>query len=186
MRRNVEVWGGQAKCIKHSHINQDLQREGLKTIAAVSILTLKVLIMRVLVKECSAFRIKRWTTTLLPQSVLQIVYIRICVKIIKWLLQGWKLAKLENLKMMLGALGLQGPGWVQGKALVRGSGGQRPPEAPGFKLFCKTHHPFPNSSNACCKLQITVIKKIVWMSKKRKELSFIVILYPLFSFCHKR
>ena len=27
MRRNVEVRGGQAKCIKHSHINQDLQRQ---------------------------------------------------------------------------------------------------------------------------------------------------------------
>ena len=83
MRRNVEVRGGQAKCIKHSHINQDLQREGLKTIAAVSILMLKVLITHVPVKECCAFRIKRCTTTLLPQSVLYIVYFSICVKIIK-------------------------------------------------------------------------------------------------------
>ena len=45
----------------------------VKTIAAVSILTLKELITRASVKECSAFRIKRCTTTLLPQSVLIIV-----------------------------------------------------------------------------------------------------------------
>jgi len=59
---------------------------------------------------------------------------------------------------------------VKVKALVRGpggqrppeapafklfSGGQRPPEAPAFKLFWKTHDTFPNSLNTCCKLQIT-------------------------------
>ena len=59
----------------------------LKMITAVSILTLKVLIMQALVKECSVFRINRCSTTLLPQNVLKIVYIRvyisICVDIIK-------------------------------------------------------------------------------------------------------
>ena len=35
------------------------------------------------VKECSTFRIKRCTTTLLPQRVLKIVYISIWVEIIK-------------------------------------------------------------------------------------------------------
>ena len=44
----------------------------LKTVAAVSILTIKVYITRAPVKECSAFRIKRCSTTLLTQSVLQI------------------------------------------------------------------------------------------------------------------
>jgi len=44
---------------------------------------------------------------------------------------------------------------VKVKALVRGPGGQRPPEAPAFKLFWKTHDTFPNSLNTCCKLQIT-------------------------------
>jgi len=39
------------------------------------------------VKECSAFRIKRCSTTLLPQRILLIVYISICFQIIKWLLQ---------------------------------------------------------------------------------------------------
>jgi len=48
--------------------------------------------------------------------------------------------------MMLGAAI---PWWVQGKVLVRGQRGRMPPEAPAFKLFWKTHDPFPNSSNAC-------------------------------------
>jgi len=58
-----------------------------KTIATVSIITLKVLITRAPVKECSVFRMKRCTSTVLPQSVLKIVYISICVKIINKLLQ---------------------------------------------------------------------------------------------------
>jgi len=52
-------------------------------------------------------------------------------------------------------LGLQGPRWVQDTVLVRDP---KTPEAPGFKLFWKTHDPFPNSSKACCKLLITVLK----------------------------
>jgi len=60
------------------------------------------------------------------------------------------LPKLENLKMMLGATR---PTVGLGKALVRG---RMAPESPAFKLFWKTHDPFPNSSNSCCKLQITV------------------------------
>jgi len=46
-------------------------------------------------------------------------------------------------------------------------------EAPGFKLFWKTHDPFPNSSKAC-KLQITVLKNCFGCQKKKK-LSIIVI-----------
>jgi len=42
----------------------------LKTIAAFSILTLKVNIMRAPVKDCSAIWIKWCSTTLLPQSIL--------------------------------------------------------------------------------------------------------------------
>ena len=67
-------------------------------ITAVSILTLKVLIMRALVKECSVFRINRCSATLLPQKVLKIVYIRvyinICVDIIKWLFKNYLAAHL--------------------------------------------------------------------------------------------
>jgi len=70
--------------------------------------------------------------------------------------------------MMLGARRLQGPQWVQGKALVRD---RQPPEASGFKLFWKTHDPFQNSTNACCKLQITVLK--YWCGCPKKERAII-------------
>jgi len=60
-------------------IYDNREKRNLKTIVAVSILTLKVLITHALVKECSAFRI----TMLLLQSVLKIVYISICVEIMK-------------------------------------------------------------------------------------------------------
>ena len=52
-----------------------------------------------------------------------------------------------------------------GQGLGRGS---KAPKAPWFKLFWKTHDPFPNSSKACCKLQIqcNCFEKLVWMSKK--------------------
>ena len=50
---------------------------------AVSILMLKVFGTPAPVKECSAFQIKRCTTMLLSQSVIKMVYISICVKIIK-------------------------------------------------------------------------------------------------------
>jgi len=79
------------------------------------------------------------------------------------------LPKVEKLKMMLGARGLQGPRWVQGKVLVRGPGGQRLPEAPGFKLFWKTHNQFPNSSKAYCNLQITVLKNWFGCPKKKES-----------------
>jgi len=55
----------------------------LKTIAAVSILTLNVLITCAPVKECIPFRIKLSITTILLQNVLTIVYISVHVKIIK-------------------------------------------------------------------------------------------------------
>ena len=42
----------------------------LKTIAAVTVLTLKVLITRAPVKECSAFRIKTVHNKMLPISTL--------------------------------------------------------------------------------------------------------------------
>ena len=60
-------------------IYDNREKRNLKTIVAVSILTLKVLITHAPVKECSAFRI----TMLLLQSVLKIVYISICVEIMK-------------------------------------------------------------------------------------------------------
>ena len=54
--------------------------------------------------------------------------------------KGWKLPKLENLKMVLGAaMHMVGPGQRHGHG-----------EAPAFKLFWKTLDPFPNSSNVCC------------------------------------
>ena len=43
-----------------------------------------------------------------------------------------------------------------GQSLGQGSRG--PLKTPGFKLFWKTHNPFPNSSKAFYKLQITVLK----------------------------
>ena len=60
-------------------IYDDREKRNLKTIATVAILTVKILITHAPVKECSAFRI----TTLLSQSLLKIVYISICVEIMK-------------------------------------------------------------------------------------------------------
>ena len=60
-------------------IYDNRERRNLKTIVAVSILKLKVLITHAPAKECSAFR----KTMLLWQSVLKIVYISICVEIMK-------------------------------------------------------------------------------------------------------
>jgi len=74
------------KNLYYSLVAKQKMTSVLKTIAALSILTLNVLITRAPVKECNAFRIKWCAITLLSQSILKIVYISICVEIIKWLL----------------------------------------------------------------------------------------------------